>query len=67
MRSEQECKKILSKIGFKLGVSPSLISTKLLSKEDKKAMLEGLISEEILELYVSVWKSTGMQDMVNLI
>ena len=66
MRTEQECKKILSKIGFKLGVSPSLISTKLLNKQDKQAMLNGEISEDILELFVSVWKSTGMHDMVNI-
>ena len=64
--TKEDCKRMLSRIGLKLGVSPTLISTILLSEEDKQDMLNGLISEDRLELFVSVWKSTGMQNMINL-
>jgi hypothetical protein len=65
MRTEDECKKILSKIGFKLGVSPKLISTRLLSKEDKRDMLNGELSVETLIAHVKVWRDNKMPDYAN--
>jgi hypothetical protein len=62
MRTKEECKRILSKIGFKLGVSPALISTRLLSKEDKEDMLKGELSVEILQEHVKIWLEDGMQN-----
>jgi hypothetical protein len=62
MRSVEECKRILSKIGFKLGVAPNLISMRLLSDEDKKDMLEGLLEIDELEASVEVWRHNGMPD-----
>lgn len=46
---------MLSKIGFKLGISPSIISTKLLNQDDKNDMLNGDLTPEILELHVKLW------------
>jgi hypothetical protein len=62
MRTKDECKRLLSKIGLKIGVSPILISTRLLSDEDKKDMLNGDLSLEILELHVKMWMANGMPD-----
>lgn len=58
----EECKKILSKIGFKLGVSPKLISARLLSDDDKRDMIQGKLEISSLEAFVEVWKENGMPD-----
>jgi len=50
----------MSQLGFKYGVSPRLISERLLSREDKNDMLNGLVPLEALELAVDVWKHYGM-------
>ncbi len=47
-----------------LCVKASLISTKLLSEEDKDDMLNGLISVDSLITHVRVWIENGMQDYV---
>ena len=61
----EECKRKLFKLGIKLGVSPNLISTRLLSKDDKDDMLNGLIPDESLETAVKVWMDNGMPDYAN--
>ncbi len=60
MPTTDECKCMLSKIGFKLGVSPRLISTRLLSDDDKQDMLDGNLPIEALECAVKVWMDAGM-------
>jgi hypothetical protein len=60
-----QCKKKLFNLGIKFGVSPRLISTRLLSKEDKDDMLNGLVSDETLETAVQAWMSAGMPDYAN--
>ena len=60
MRSKDECKKILSKLGFKLGVSPKLIATRLLSEYDKTDMLHGNLDLDSLELHVKIWVANKM-------
>jgi len=60
--TKDECKKILSKIGFKLGVSPNLIRFRLLSDNDKVDMLNGLIPIVELEANTKVWRDNGMPD-----
>lgn len=54
------CKKMLFKAAIKHGVAPKLISERLLSKEDKEDMLNGLVSFETLDAFVKVWKESGM-------
>jgi len=61
----EECKSKLFRLGIKLGVSPRLIATRLLSQEDKDDMLKGLISDEALEAHVKVWMEFGMCDYAN--
>lgn len=59
-RKVDECKSILFKLGLKYGVSPKLISERLLSKDDKEDMLNGLVSFETLDCFVDAWKEYGM-------
>ena len=56
----EECKKALFRLGIKHGVAPKLISERLLSKEDKEDMLQGLVTLETLDCFVRVWKESGM-------
>lgn len=65
MKTIDECKKIIFKIGIKLGVSPKLISTKLLTESDKQDMLCGEISDEALEAHVNTWMASGMPDFAH--
>lgn len=60
MFTEYECKRILSKIGLKLGASPNLISNRLLSKDDKIDMMYGKVPLDALELHVKVWIANKM-------
>ena len=56
----EACKRMLFKAAIKHGIAPKLISQRLLSKEDKDDMLNGLISFETLDCAVAVWKEYGM-------
>ena len=60
-----ECKKILFKVGIKFGVSPALISTRLLDAQDKCDMLNGEVPIEMLEVAVKAWQDAGMPDYAN--
>ena len=60
--TKEECKRILSKLGFELGVSPSLIATRLMNEKDKVDMMEGVISIASLRANVEVWRDNGMPD-----
>lgn len=43
-------------------VKAELISTRLLSDEDKQDMLNGLVPVDVLLLHVKVWIQNGMPD-----
>ncbi len=55
MTSKDQCKRIISKIAWKLGVSPNWIMAKLLDDNDKQDMMDGELTSEILELHVKRW------------
>lgn len=57
-----DCKKILFKVGMKFGVSPKLISERLLDAQDKCDMLNGEVPVEMLEIAVQAWQDAGMPD-----
>jgi hypothetical protein len=59
-RTVEECKRMLFKCAIKHGIAPKLISERLLSKDDKNDMLQGLVSFETLDCFVRVWKEQGM-------
>ena len=58
--TKEQCQKKLFHLGIKLGVSPKLISTRLLSIDDKKDMLNGLVPDETLFVAVKCWMEAGM-------
>jgi hypothetical protein len=62
--TKKECQTMIFNAGIKLGVSPRLISTRLLSPEDKEDMMKGSISIVDLEAAIAVWRDNGMLDYV---
>jgi hypothetical protein len=58
----EKCKSMLFKLAIKYGISPKLISERLLSREDKEDMLNGLIPFETLDCFVKTWKEQGMRN-----
>lgn len=63
MLTAEDCKKILFKVGIKLGVSPKLISLRLLDAQDKCDMLNGEIPVEYLEVMVKAWMDAGQPNL----
>jgi hypothetical protein len=60
--SVEHCKDLLRTIARALCVKAELISTRLLSAEDKADMLRGLIATEALIAHVKIWMQNGMPD-----
>ena len=65
MLTKEQCQRKLFNLGIKLGCSPNLISNRLLSKDDKQDMLNGLITDDELECHVKAWLSNRMPDYAN--
>lgn len=62
MLTIKQCKSILFNLGIGLGVSPKLISMRLLDDLDKDDMLSGLIEIAALRAHTEVWRDNGMPD-----
>jgi hypothetical protein len=62
MPTNRECQTILFNLGLKLGVSPRLISTRLLRLDDKKSLVNGSLSIVELEANTVAWMASGMPD-----
>lgn len=60
MLSTEQCKKILFNLGIEFGVSPALISTRMLSDQDKCDMLNGDLTIDDLRASVEASKASGM-------
>lgn len=60
--SDEECKDIIRRLGKRLGVEPRLITTRLMSEDDKQDMRDGNLPVKSLECHVKVWKQNGMCD-----
>lgn len=54
--------KIISQVAWTLGVSPGLISTRLLDDNDKNDLRYGLLDCDALKCHVEAWKANGMPD-----
>lgn len=63
-RTTKECQTIVFKLSVKFGVPPREIMDKLLSDDDKKDMMDGVIDVETLEAHMDVWVKNGKRDMV---
>lgn len=64
MPTADECRRMIFNVGLKCGASPKLISTRLLSDDDKNDMLAGSVNEVYLEGAVRVWIENGMPNYV---
>jgi len=62
--SAKDCKKIISKLGFELGVSPKLVISRLLSEEDKVDMKAANLPLEALRCHIRAWMDNDMPDYV---
>lgn len=60
--SDEECKDIIRRLGKRLNVEPKLITTRLMSDEDKQDMRDGNLPIKSLEVHIKVWISNGMPD-----
>jgi hypothetical protein len=63
--TKDECKKIISRLGFELGVSPKLVALRLLNDLDKTDMLNGDLPIASLRAHMEVWRDNGMPDYVS--
>ena len=61
----EQCKRILFKLGIEFGVSPRLISERMLNAQDKCDMLNGDLDIDALRASTEVWKASGMPDHAN--
>jgi uncharacterized protein YaeQ len=64
--TDEACKSIIRRIALRLGVDAKLITTRLMSEDDKNDMRKGDISKVVLELHVKLWIENGMPDYVNI-
>jgi hypothetical protein len=63
--SDEVCKNIIRRLARKHGIiPPSLITTKLMSEDDKNDMRNGLLPISALEAHIVVWKEQGCEDKV---
>lgn len=60
--SDKACKAIIIRVARKFNVEARLITTRLMSEEDKNDMRAGLLPTDALECHVRVWIAAGMPD-----
>ena len=63
--SDESCKNIIRNLAGRYNVDPCLVATKLLSKEDKNDMRNGLLPIEVLDAHIKNWAFLKMPDYVN--
>lgn len=60
--TDVECKDIIRRLGKRLNVEPRLITTRLMSEQDKQDMRQGNLPVKSLEYHIKVWIENGMCD-----
>ena len=60
--TDSECKDIIRRLGKRLNVEPRLITTRLMSEDDKQDMREGNVPVKSLEVHIKAWIAAGMPD-----
>jgi hypothetical protein len=60
--SDKACKAIIIRVARKLNVEARLITTRLMSEDDKNDMRDGLLPTDVLEAHVRVWIKNGLCD-----
>lgn len=62
--NRQECQKAIFNLAVEFGVSPKLITARLLDESDKVDMMEEVLTIEALRAHIGAWKANGMMDYV---
>lgn len=57
---DEQCKKLIFRVAMRCGVSPRLITTKLLSEQDKQDMRNGELPQEALTNHVEAFRDAGL-------
>lgn len=65
MLTDKQCKELISKLAWALGVSPKLISLRLLNEQDKNDIRQGVLNYDALKLNIELWRDNGMPDYAN--
>lgn len=60
--SDKLCKKIIRGLANKYKIDPILITTRLMSDDDKNDMRNGDLLPSALETHISVWIDAGFPD-----
>jgi hypothetical protein len=60
--SDDACKSIIRKIALKHKIEPRLITTRLMSEDDKEDMRRGELPMNCLDLHVELWIKSGLPD-----
>ncbi len=60
--TDKACKSIIRKIAAQYNIKPSLITTRLMSEDDKEDMRNGDVPMDVLDTHVAVWIKAGMPD-----
>jgi hypothetical protein len=60
--TDKACKAIIIQIAKELDVEARLITTRLMSEDDKNDMRNGNLPRESLKLHVQIWKKSGYPD-----
>jgi len=60
--TDVECKDIIRRLGKRLNVEPKLITTRLMSEDDKQDMREDNLPVKSLECHIKVWMAAEMPD-----
>lgn len=60
--TDNECKDIIRRLAKRHEVEARLITTRLISDEDKQDMREGNLTAKSLDCHIKVWKQNGMPD-----
>ena len=60
--SDDACKRIIRRIALKHKIEPRLITTRLMSEDDKEDMRRGDLPMTALDLHVELWIKAGLPD-----
>ena len=60
--TDEACKAIIRGIAKQFNIEPKLITTRLMSEEDKQDMREGNVPVPSLRLHVELWIKAGLPD-----
>lgn len=65
MLTDKQCKELIRSLSWVLGISPRLITERLLDEIDKNDIRQGVLNYDALKLNIELWRDNGMPDYAN--